>query len=703
MAEDSQRSFILEHQSLENDRNREEWISQPLTSPGNIRHMPGQTATSAHGERILVDGETTSVTAGERRGDEAVFQNTRGTKSTNKEKPTRRRSLLDAIAAEKSMSISKPTEQPIMESTEEAMGPTSKEETVWTSQSRRNKEGYRFGESRHPLLQATVDELAALEERSEVDKDGARAGSGLGSLQASREPPLVRTSLDSSEDPSSPDVIASPVQIPSLLEFGSLPSPQPPLSLRMKPHQYDGLGSAGPMRRTSRKTSAKSASSSWSPASAFLAQWNRDAVAQSTEPDAEGQELGDNCEYVIGKQIGYGGFSVVKEIHTFELGEKVVRAVKIVRKQIPGQSESDNEKSQNAFEHEVSIWRYLKHEHILPLLAVYDTPFATFCITQLNVGGTLFDLVLRYRRQASRTPSSTSMLRARAESALSQSSIASTVSRTVPALLAKRYIYQLACALRYLHQDVRVVHRDVKLENCLINTAPSLAASYSSFSSSTDNWDSRPCESNPGNILLCDFGMSDFISRDDRSPELEMDSNIRHDAVRGRHGDSSSSLPPPIGPGPHSSTSVGAAGSLQYASPELLRSAQALYEPGVDIWAFGITCYALLTGELPFSHGMEQKVVAMILEGKWDVDSVKSAMGGNRWKKDFDRNNATSDDGSNLIEADNSEAENALEMLHGCLDMDPSRRWDIGTVLDCHFLDGCEELYGVGIGGGALF
>ncbi|KAK5277313.1 hypothetical protein LTR16_009942, partial [Cryomyces antarcticus] len=129
-----------------------------------------------------------------------------------------------------------------------------------------------------------------------------------------------------------------------------------------------------------------------SPASAFLSQWGKEEAAAMIEPDDEGQEIGDHSGYIIGRQIGYGGFSVVKEVYTIENNEKVRRAVKIVRKQVSAKSEHENDKLQAHFEHEVSIWRFLKHRHILPLIAVYDSPFATFCITNLNTGGTLFDL-----------------------------------------------------------------------------------------------------------------------------------------------------------------------------------------------------------------------------------------------------------------------------------------------------------------------
>ena len=142
-------------------------------------------------------------------------------------------------------------------------------------------------------------------------------------------------------------------------------------------------------------------------------------------PDDEGQEIGS---YVIGRQIGVGGFSVVKEAFTIENGKQVQHAVKIVRKHATT-DESGNETLQSHFEREVIIWRCLSNRYILPLLSVIETPYATWAFTLLFAGGTLFDVFKNYRQG-------------------------------LPPSLALKYSYQLASALRYLHQDALVVHRE---------------------------------------------------------------------------------------------------------------------------------------------------------------------------------------------------------------------------------------------------
>ena len=84
-------------------------------------------------------------------------------------------------------------------------------------------------------------------------------------------------------------------------------------------------------------------------------------------------------EYVLGKQIGFGGFSIVKEAFKLEENGSTRRlAVKIVRKHVAGRTEQENDQVQAEFDHEVRVWRYLNHPHVLTLDAVYETEYATF-------------------------------------------------------------------------------------------------------------------------------------------------------------------------------------------------------------------------------------------------------------------------------------------------------------------------------------
>lgn len=356
------------------------------------------------------------------------------------------------------------------------------------------------------------------------------------------------------------------------------------------------------LRQSRRHGSRRStASSGKSPASAFLSMWNTHDAPP--EPDDEGQMVGS--DYVLGKQIGFGGFSVVKEAFKVEDHGQTERfAVKIVKKHLAGKTEMENDQVQAEFDHEVGIWRYLDHPHILPLNVVYVTDAATFCITRMTTGGTLFDHVRRHGGLK-----------------LNE---------------AKKYAYQLAKGIRYLHEDARVVHRDIKLENCLLDPAP----------------DTLTNKDDVSQLILCDFGMAEWMTTGTN---------------RDRY-DNGADRPPPKNIGP-SDTSTSRAGSLEYASPELLSSERGILDPAVDIWAFGVVVFALLVGSRPFQHPFQPRVQMNILAGHWDRHAVLQGDGVSEERQD------------------------ALELIKGCLQMDPAKRLTISEVMSAQwFQDLADEM-----------
>ena len=463
-------------------------------------------------------------------------------------------------------------------------------------------------ESRHPLLQTTVDEMAR---------------------EAAGERPVSMTS-DSTlsppvEEPETPrDVSQSPTSMSPLpvraFSYDEKSMPWGPRQRKSgEPKSTGDLPDRQSSMKTTRRSIPRRASSRQSPvgkspASSFLRAFSMSGTSEDGDldrepsPDGEGQQVGD--DYVLGKQIGYGGFSVIKEAWQ---GPGRRLAVKIVRRNILMKDESENDAAQAEFEHEVELWRFLKHKHILPLEAVYKTDFATFCFIPLNVGGTLFDLV-RSNRQG------------------------------LPSVLSIRYTAQLASAIRYLHEDAHVAHRDIKLENCLLDTTTEL-----------------------GSVRLCDFGMAEWISTDsDSSPPSPSINGVDR--------------PPQKTMGPSdSSTSAFAGGSLEYAAPEILRasvtsehhhntttttststpspSSGYRVNPAVDIWAFGVCTYALVVGSRPFQDSFQPRVTMSILRGEWNRDVLQDKGG-----------------------------TECSELVHGCLTMDPDSRWDIQDVIRCVWL-----------------
>lgn len=469
---------------------------------------------------------------------------------------------------------------------------------------KRDHRRHRVGEPRYPLLQTTVNELAE-EEPQDHNRDHEDHVASLTS-QTTASPPEdeLRTPPESQQ----PQYMLSPTHASSPIEF---PSPWSRKAVPRRTRSYRGeVEGAESFGRRSRKGSTRSPrsaqSSMSSTARSFLDMYKSSRNIKPPEPDDEGQGIGYNGEYIIGKQIGFGGFSVVKEVTTLEEGKSVVFAVKIVRKQVTGRSEFENEQLQTQFDHEVEIWRFLRHPYVLPLLRVYNTEFATYCITQLNKGGTLFDIVRDTRRQK---------------------------KKGLDAHLAKRYTYQLASALRYLHNDVMVVHRDIKLENCLVDMS------------------GPDAEEEGGDLLLCDFGMADFIVSDQRDGPEPFGANSNQN----------------IGP---AETSTCVAGSLLYIAPELFDAPGPVFSPAADMWAFGVVVYSLLTSHYPFKEGLDSQTIEKIKNGDWDEDLIRNA-------------DAVQDGG----------VEDVLALIKGCLELRPEKRWTVSDVLECSWLKDCAEKY----------
>ena len=103
---------------------------------------------------------------------------------------------------------------------------------------------------------------------------------------------------------------------------------------------------------------------------------------------------------------------------------------------------------------------------------------------------------------------------------------------------------QILSALNYLHNKVRICHRDIKSENFLIAI----------------NEQNRPI------LKLIDFGMAQYIYRGEK-----MEGEI---------------------------------GTIKYMAPEIIMKEP--YDEKVDIWSTGIVLYNMMTGYEPFSGGDEQ-------------------------------------------------------------------------------------------------
>ncbi|KAI9294050.1 kinase-like protein [Neoconidiobolus thromboides FSU 785] len=248
----------------------------------------------------------------------------------------------------------------------------------------------------------------------------------------------------------------------------------------------------------------------------------------AVSPDEEGEEVG---KYVMGKMIAKGAFSTVREAYTMSDVDHQFEmfACKVVKKCSTQKCEEKVIEAEN----EVMLWKQLDHPHILKFTDIIDTSYALFIFMELCPNGTLLDYV--------------------------------TSKGKLEEDEARIFFNQLLQAVRYLHQDAHIIHRDLKLENIVLTST--------------------------NHVKLTDFGLSVFKKAQDQGLK---------------------------------SPGQGCAGSINYCAPELLRNTCRVNDYCSDIWSLGVILYTLVVGKFPFSDGFEPRLIMKICNGKFDLPDALS-------------------------------------------------------------------------------
>ncbi|EAL90812.1 putative serine/threonine protein kinase (Kin4) [Aspergillus fumigatus Af293] len=206
-------------------------------------------------------------------------------------------------------------------------------------------------------------------------------------------------------------------------------------------------------------------------------------------------------QYILGQTLGEGEFGKVK------LGWKKDGSVQVAIKLIRRESLGSNPNRLPKIYREISILRDLHHPNIVRLHEMVETDRHIGIIMEYASGGELFDHILnnRYLKDNS----------------------------------ARRLFAQLVSGVGYLHKK-GIVHRDLKLENLLLDRNR--------------------------NIIITDFGFANTFDPSMRRGDLMQTS----------------------------------CGSPCYAAPELVVSDSLYTGRKVDVWSCGVILYAMLAGYLPF-------------------------------------------------------------------------------------------------------
>ncbi|CAO1615815.1 unnamed protein product [Jaminaea pallidilutea] len=392
----------------------------------------------------------------------------------------------------------------------------------------------------------------------------------------------------------------------------------------------------------------------------------------------EGFRFGPNDRFQLGKVIGFGGFSSIREgwddADEEESGVKRRIAVKLTEVSKSETGAAENGSSEN----ELSIWRALPaHANILPLLYDAVLPWDPtgeeeasdramhLLVMPLCEGGNLMDYVkaeggkrsttnppaaasaglrsVSHRKQASSDADAGafgSLQHTRMPSAQRNASVApaapsssfnlsrtpsrtnsirrgsSTVPRSqgVSVTAARGIVLQLAEALSCLHAHASVLHGDLKLENVLSESVPEDHTAARSW-------------------RLADFGLSQRIMHLSTDANVKVQNYFQRGAATDNVGKSPSdsrTLAPTKSASPirNAKARLGA-GSLAYTPPEVWREGPAAATPtgeqavvspfASDMWALGCIVHVLLSGKMPFSDNFEPRLQTKIAKGEWDM------------------------------------------------------------------------------------
>ena len=207
--------------------------------------------------------------------------------------------------------------------------------------------------------------------------------------------------------------------------------------------------------------------------------------------------------YKIGRLIGQGGFAKVN------LGLNVLtgRVVAIKSFNKTKKTKYGDNLNMDKILYEINLMRKLNHPNITKILETFEDEKFYFIIMEYINGGNLFSFVKKRRKLSEK--------------------------------VAKFLFRQIILGIKHIHSQL-IVHRDIKLENILIDMN--------------------------NKVKICDFGIGIILSSEDQ----DLHSHC---------------------------------GTPMYIAPEIILSTKDKGYKGfpVDIWSAGIALYIMLSGKLPFN------------------------------------------------------------------------------------------------------
>ncbi|KAI0100111.1 kinase-like protein [Nemania sp. FL0031] len=286
-----------------------------------------------------------------------------------------------------------------------------------------------------------------------------------------------------------------------------------------------------------------------------------------------------------------------------QLDRKTLVAIKICEHGPKGGASED--RIEMSLKRELDIMQSIDHPSLVHLRAWNIEPTRALLVLNYSPGGDLFDVASNYRD-------------------------------SLKAPILRRIFAEIVGAVGYLHER-RIVHRDIKLENVLVNISPA------ELTNPTQDWTTYPYPV----ITLTDLGLSRRVADDEK---LET-----------------------------------RCGSDDYAAPEVILG-QPYDGRATDAWSLGVLLYALIESRLPFDpppgandyQRMRSRTSHRIARVEWSWVKYEGQDG------DHDANLA-------LFEKDSLKG--AMEITEGLLRR-ARNRWQMGQVIEHEWVRGAIQVDG---------
>lgn len=242
--------------------------------------------------------------------------------------------------------------------------------------------------------------------------------------------------------------------------------------------------------------------------------------------------------YIFGKELGKGSFGVVKLAHQKITGQKV--AIKVYDK-----TKFKKTSQIKRCRTEINLMSQLNSTRVTHLFEAFENSKKIYLVMEVLSGGNLCTYV-------------------KSKKFLRESE-------------ALKIFKQIAEAIAFLHNEMGIVHRDIKLENILFTGSK--------------------------RIKLADFGFSVFVE--------DNEENVEKVGVSGTKKFLKSFC-----------------GTPSYMAPEIIKKKGYEAFP-VDVWSLGVVFFAMLFGRFPFRAKNHEDLYKLILAGKYSVpESLSNEVSG---------------------------------------------------------------------------